>query len=146
MTRVEQQLTDLREGLYNALGGVSPSDAELIEVARLGRDARAELATLRGALEARDVADAAAVAAKDANSACDDAYRRGESSEERLRLCQLAMAAMSEATAKWNDYSSLKRAALATPPRRTPITLGVEPAPTFTYDEIARADTPEGER
>jgi hypothetical protein len=33
-----------------------------------------------------------------------------------------------------------------TPPRRTPITLGVEPATTFTYDEIARADTPEGER
>jgi hypothetical protein len=42
----EAELADLREGLYSALGGVSPSDAELIEVARIGRDARAQLATV----------------------------------------------------------------------------------------------------
>jgi chromosome segregation ATPase len=86
----EAELTDLREGLYNALGGVSPSDAELIEVARLGRDARAELATMRGALEIeRDRAD--------------HWDREAQKMSERLR-----------------EDRKAHDAALATPPRRTP--------------------------
>jgi len=40
------ELTDLREGLYSALGGVTESDADLIEVARLRVEAARRLATL----------------------------------------------------------------------------------------------------